>query len=72
MSAAAAKQVWTRENQFSQPVGSALRVFKERAEGQRGREPERIYNDLHIKGLLEGVPSNTERAAVKPRAGIAR
>ena len=27
---------------------------------------------LQFKGLLEGVPLNTERAAVKPRVGIAR
>ena len=44
------------------PVGSAHRV--------RLRAPGRIETILQFKGFVGGVPSNTETAAVKPRAGI--
>ena len=31
---------------------------------------EQVNDNLHFKGFVGGVPLNTERAAVKPRAGI--
>jgi hypothetical protein len=35
-----------------------------------GRAPQRANKNLHFKGFFEGVPPNTETAAVNPRAGV--
>ncbi len=34
------------------------------------RAPQRANDNLHFKGFFEGVPLNTETAAVNPRVGV--
>jgi hypothetical protein len=60
---ATAKPEMQRKSFVAQPVWCAHEVPRELAD--------RILN-LQSKGFLEGVPLNTETAAVKPRVGIER
>ena len=51
-----------QESRGSPPVGSARRPQK--------RAPVVFSQNLHSTGFAGGVPTNTEKAAVKPRVGI--
>ncbi len=56
------KRILVQESDGFPPVDSAHR--------RRRRAPGEINTLLHIKGFGGGVPLNTERAAVNPRAGV--
>jgi hypothetical protein len=59
-------------------IGAELKVARKSDHAQPawcihlppGRAPKRLDQILQFKGFEGGVPLNTERAAVKPRAGI--
>jgi len=59
------KLKFERTSQNSQPVWCAHEWPTTTANEARPGK-----TNLHIEGFLEGVPLNTETAAVKPRAGI--